>query len=385
MTVLGAEGLAPYDRPPLSKELFTRTSPAWLRESLGTDLAAADDVRLAESATGLTPRPDGVRVRTSAGAIDADAVVLATGARPVLPGRWHARTLRTASDAAALRDAVGPGTRFVVLGAGWIGAEVAGVAAAAGARVTVVEAGAAPLASALGATVGARTAQWYRDSGIELLVDSPAAAVDEGSHRVRLTDGSVLEADVVLAAVGARPDTDWLAMSLPVRPDGYLTVDARWQVPGTHGRVAAVGDVARRPSARHGWVGGGHWDAALRGPDLAVRTLLLGADAGPLPPTGDPAPYVFSTQLGHDLGLLGLPGRQDDLVVREAGRGWTALWFSRDSTGEPAGAVLTAVLAVDTPRDVAAARKLFAGTALPRLDRDRAADPGIPLRELLLG
>ncbi|WP_372595270.1 NAD(P)/FAD-dependent oxidoreductase [Actinotalea sp.] len=377
LTVLGAEGLAPYDRPPLSKELFTRTTPAWLRDELGADLAAADDVRLAEPATGLTPRPDGVRVRTSGGAIDADAVVLATGSRPVLPSRWHARTLRTVPDAASLRAAVGPGTRLVVLGAGWIGAEVAGAATAAGAEVTVVEAGRAPLAGALGAEVGSRTIGWYRDAGVRLLTDSPAAAVDEPSRRVRLTDGSVLEADVVLAAVGARPESEWLALSLPVRPDGHLAVDERWQVPGTHGRVAAVGDLARRPSPRHGWVGGGHWDAALRGPALAVRTLLHGP--GPVGPVDDPPPYVFSTQLGHDLGLLGRPSPQDEVVLRESPGGWTALWFA------PGGAVLTAVLGVDRPRDVSAARKLFAGTDLPRLDRTRAADPEVPLREASLG
>lgn len=379
LTVVGAEGLAPYDRPPLSKELFTRTTPAWLREEIGADLSVADDVRLAEPATGISTHQGGVRVRTAGGVVDADAAVLATGSRPVLPSRWRARTLRTFPDATALRAAVGPGCRLVVVGAGWIGAEVAGTAAGAGADVTVVEAADAPLGGVLGSEVGERTRPWYEAAGVRLLTGSPAASVDEDGGRVRLTDGTVLEADVVLAAVGSRPDSSWLALSLAVAPSGAVLVDERWQVPGTHGRVAAVGDLARRPSPRHGWTEGGHWDAALRGPQLAVRTLLLGADPCPLSPADDPAPYVFSTQLGHELGLLGVPGPQDVLVLRSGESGWTTLWF------RPGTATLTAVLGVDMPRDVAAARHLFAGSTLPQLDRTRAADASVPLRSAVIG
>ncbi len=379
LTVIGAEGLAPYDRPPLSKELFTRTAPAWLHDELGTDLAGADDVRLAEPATGISTHQGGVRVRTVRGVVDADAAVLATGSTPVLPSRWHARTLRTAGDATALRTALVPGSRLVVIGAGWIGAEVAGAAAAAGAEVTVVEANDAPLAAVLGADVGERTRPWYAAAGVRLLTGSPAASVDGPGGRVRLADGTVLDADVVLAAVGSRPDSGWLALSLPIAHDGAVVVDERWQVPGTHGRVAAVGDLARRPSPRHGSTHGGHWDAALRGPALAVRTLLLGAETGPLAPVDDPVPYVFSTQLGHDLGLLGNPGPQDALVLRAGETGWTTLWFRQGTS------VLTAVLGVDMPRDVAAARHLFAGSSLPLLDRRLAADLSVPLRSATTG
>ena len=379
LTVLGAEGLAPYDRPPLSKEMFDRTSPAWLRDELGSDLSSADDVRLAEPATGISAHAESVRVRTARGVIDADAVVLATGSCPVLPPRWHARTLRTAPDAASLRADLGQGRRLTVIGAGWIGAEVAGVAAVAGAEVTVVEAGSAPLVSALGPEVGERTRRWYAAAGVRLLTDAAAASVDEPGGRVRLADGSVLETDVVLAAVGARPDSEWLALSLPVRHDGSVVVDERWQVPDTHGRIAAVGDLARRRSPRHGWVGGGHWDAALRGPELAVRTLLLGPDHGAVAPGDDPAPYVFSTQLGHDLGLLGRPGQDDEVVFRDGPDGWAAVWFRHGAT------TVTAVLGVDRPRDVSAARKLFSGPELPCLDRNLAADPAVALRSAQIG
>lgn len=376
VTVLGAEGVEPYDRPPLSKELFTRPAPALLREEVGADVRLADEVRLDEPATGLDPwrsnDPSGgagrLTVRTATGEVHADAVVLATGARAVHPAGWPVVCLRTHADAVALRSSLTPGTRLTVLGAGWIGAEVAGVAAAAGVRVTVVEAAPAPLATALGARVGALTAPWFARAGIDLLTGARAVTVDRDG--VVLGDGSLVEHDVVLAALGARPDSDWLAGSLPLADGGWVDVGPDWLVPGTGGRVAAVGDLARRTSPRHGVVPGGHWDAALRGPTSAVRALLR---PGGVP--DDPAPSVFSTQLGHDLVLVGQPGALDDVVLRGDPAGpFGVVWFS------PGRDAVTAVLAVDRPRDAGAARRLFTGPGLPELDRAAAADPDAPLR-----
>ncbi|MBC7306539.1 MAG: FAD-dependent oxidoreductase, partial [Dietzia sp.] len=122
ITVLGAEDEEPYDRPPLSKELLTRTTPARLSDEIGTRLDAADDVRLATRATGLRLGSGApVTVTTDDDALVADAVVLATGAHAVLPAGWSgALTLHTADDAARLRAALAPGRRLVVVGAGWI-------------------------------------------------------------------------------------------------------------------------------------------------------------------------------------------------------------------------------------------------------------------------
>lgn len=382
VTLLGAEGVEPYDRPPLSKELLTRAEPAWLRDELGVDLAAAD-VRLDSPATGLELTADGVRVQLAGGAVVADAAVLATGARAVrVPGWDSALTLHTAADAATLRAALVPGARLVVVGAGWIGAEVAGVAARHGVHVTVVEAATAPLAAALGPAVGALTVPWYEAAGVRLVVGVGVVAVHPDA--VELADGEVVPADVVLAAVGARPASAWLAPTLPLTPDGSVEVDEHYRVLAD-GRartdLVAVGDLARRRSRRHGWVPGGHWDGALRGPAVAVQSLLAGQDvpdARPADaPPADPAPYVFSTQLGHELTLHGMPGARDDVVLRQGDVGFTALWFTA-GTDE-----VTAVLAADRPRDVAAARKLFTGASLPRLDRATAADAARPLRDAL--
>ncbi|WP_454049593.1 NAD(P)/FAD-dependent oxidoreductase [Cellulomonas sp. Marseille-Q8402] len=377
VTVLGAEGVAPYDRPPLSKHLLDRPAPAWLADELGTDaLAVADDVRLSSPATGLEVDDQGVLVRTREGEVAADAVVVACGAVAVRPPAWTAaRTLHTATDAARLRADLLPGRRLVVIGAGWVGAEVATGAAAAGVDVTVVEARDAPLGTALGSRVGTLTAPWYASAGVRLRTGVPVAAVE--ADAVTLADGSVLPADVVLAAVGARPATGWLAGSLPLDADGSVRVDERHAPVDGSWRVRVVGDAARRRSARHGWVSGGHWDAALRGPAVAVAGLLGGE-----PVEADLAPYVFSTQLGHELALYGVPGADDDVLLRgdpSGEDGWTALWFV------PGSPTLTAAFTVDRPRDVGGARRLFAGPALPVLDRDRAADPSVPLPRAVAG
>ncbi|ASR56860.1 pyridine nucleotide-disulfide oxidoreductase [Cellulomonas sp. PSBB021] len=376
VTVLGAEGVAPYDRPPLSKHLLDHVSPAWLADEVGTDITSqADAVHLARPARGLVVTPDAVTVHTDAGDLTSDALVVATGAHAVLPGAWvGARTLHTWADAQELRTALRPGDRLVVVGAGWIGAEVAGVAARAGVDVTVVEAAAAPLAGALGARVGALTVPWYGEHGVRLLTGRTIAQVD--ARGVRLSDGTHLPADVVLAAVGARPATAWLGDALPREADGALRVDEGFAVLGAPGRhVRAVGDVTLRRSRRHGWVPGGHWDGALRDPAELVADLLEGdaAAAG----RGDRAPYVFSTQLGHDLTLFGQPSAEDDVVLRgdpAADGGWTALWY------RPGGDTISGVLTVDRPRDVGAARRLFTSATLPELARPLAADPDRPLR-----
>ena len=378
--LLGAEGVAPYDRPPLSKHLLDRTTPVWLAEEQHFDLAAAvDDLRLAEPARALQVSETSVEVVTDSAQYRADAVVLACGARARRPAGWDsALTLHTAADAAALRAELTPGRHLVCIGAGWIGAELAGVARGAGLEVTVLEAARAPLAGVLGERIGGRLRPWYDALGITVTLAAQVAAV--GLGRVLLRGGRAVTGDVVVAAVGAQPATEWLGGAIPLTSTGAIRVDVGHRVVGLPPHVIAVGDCAERFSPRHGWVPGGHWDAALRGPEIAVRTLLGESDPGD-EPGSDPAPYVFSTQLGHDLTLTGLPRPGDDVVLREGDPGWTALYLAHHPSR--GARELHAVLTVDQPRDVTASRRLFGAAELPIVRPRIAADAARDLRDAL--
>ncbi|MGW6265811.1 FAD-dependent oxidoreductase [Cellulosimicrobium funkei] len=398
VTLLGAEGVPPYDRPPLSKELLSRPSPAWLADDLGVDVdALADDVHLADPAVRLeragTADAPGWSVETRSGdRLAADAVVLAVGSVPVRPRGWeHARVLHTAADADALRAALRPGLRLVLVGAGWIGAELAGVAAGAGAHVTVVEAAGAPLHRQLGPDVGAHLAPWYAAAGAELVTGATVAEVRPDG--VRLADGRELPADLVLAAVGARPATDWLDGVVPRDARGSVPVDADGAVPGLPG-LWAVGDCASRDHPVLGPVPGGHWSAALHDPDATVAALL--GDGGD---RAAHAPYVFSQQLGHDLALFGAPTEGDEVVLRgdPAGgatghEGWAAFYLAPAARSGPGGLAadpaarvtdVRAVLLVDSPRDVGPVRKAMNRTGRLRVDLDVALDPARRLRDAL--
>ena len=179
ITLIGAEPRPPYDRPPLSKKFLAEPD---LEPSLKADFAALDvNFRPDEAATGL-----GDELVTSRGAYPFDHLVLATGSVPVaLPGDGRQRFLRTYDDALALRDLLTAGQRgkplrLAIVGAGWIGAELATAAAAHGSQVTVVEAGPAPLAAAIGAPVGAQTARWYAEAGVDLRVATAVEAAGQG-------------------------------------------------------------------------------------------------------------------------------------------------------------------------------------------------------------
>jgi NADPH-dependent 2,4-dienoyl-CoA reductase/sulfur reductase-like enzyme len=428
VTLLGAEGLPPYDRPPLSKELLKRTEPLWLADDLGIDLdALTDDLRLADPAVRLAVDRERVLVRTASGDdVTADVVVLALGSEPVRPAGWDAAvTLHTAADAERLRAALAPGIRLVVVGAGWIGAEVAGVAAGAGARVTVVEAGPVPLERQLGRRVGGLVAPWYDAAGVTLATGVAVDQVLPGAHegtqdgaRVTLADGRVLQADLVLAAVGARPASGWLAGSLPRESNGGLRVNRAGRFMGLRSptdpagglhldalrRVWAVGDIATREHPVFGPVPGGHWSAALHDPDVTVRALL-GLDeraAEPervrarlgLAPIPAHAPYVFSQQLGHDLALFGAPSPFDEVVLRgdpAASGGWAALYLEnaldrhpRRTTDGHRVATVRAVLLVDSPREVGQVRKLMNRGVPLELDLERALDPATKLKDTVV-
>ncbi len=367
ITMLGAEPHPPYDRPPLSKKLMLgeldSTSMAAEADELGLDL------RLGQAATGLA---DGV-VRTGRGEYRFDRLVIATGADPVrLPGGGQ-HVLRTVDDALAIRAALRPGTRLAIVGAGWIGAELATAAVARGCAVTVVEAGAAPAVAALGPEVAARMVPWYAGAGVDLRLGQPVESVAEGG--LVLPGGGWLAADMVVTAVGVRPAVGWLAGSGVQLGDGVLTdSQLRTSVPG----VYAVGDCAAFWSRRYGQrLRIEHWDTALHAPRAAAANLLGdGQDY-------DPVPYFWSEQFGRMVQVAGRPAGPARLIWRgdPAGRRWTACWLgAAGGPGDPAP--LTAVLAVGHPRDLLQGRRLIEGGR--PVDPARLADPSVALRETVL-
>src|SRR5262249_5084007 len=150
---------------------------------------------------------DGV-LETTAGELPFDGLVIATGATPIrLPGEGPQRVIRTIDDARALRAGLRPGAHIAIVGAGWIGAEVATAAVKLGCRVTVGEAADGPLATALG-ELGKLTVPWYAELGIDLRCGVKVASVEEGG--LALADGEFLAADEVVVGVGVRPEIGWL-------------------------------------------------------------------------------------------------------------------------------------------------------------------------------
>ena len=362
ITMLGAEPHPPYDRPPLSKKLMMGELDS---TSLETDAAALRlDLRLAEAATGL----DGRAVRSDRGEYPFDRLIVATGAAPVLlpgPGRQH--VLRTVDDALAIRARLEKGTRLAIVGAGWIGAELATAAAARGCAVTVLEAAATPAAAALGETAGATMAPWYAAAGVDLRLGQPVESIEEGG--VALPGGGWLEADLVVTAVGVRPNTGWLHGSGVDLGNG-IVVDG--QLRTSMAGVYAAGDCAAFWSARYGRrLRVEHWDTALHSPTVAAANAL-GAERD-----YDPVPYFWSEQFGRMVQYVGHHEREDHLIWRgdPAGERWAACWMSATAGTDR----LVAVLTVGRPRDMLQGRRLI--QAGPAVDTARLADPDVPVRD----
>ncbi|MBB3084534.1 NAD(P)/FAD-dependent oxidoreductase [Geodermatophilus sabuli] len=313
IVVIGDEVHAPYDRPPLSKGFLAGTASL---EDI--TLGAPDDAelrlewRLGTTAVGLDHRSRSVLLHDGS-EVRADGVVLATGARarrlPGGKGLDGVHVLRSLDDAIALRVDLATAERLVVIGAGFIGAEVASTARTLGLQVTVVETQPVPLAGPLGPEMGGVCAELHADHGTRLLTGTGVAGL-VGTGRVEavdLTDGTRLPADVVVVGIGATPNTEWLADSGVALGNGVLT-DARGAttIPG----VVAVGDCAAAWSASHGrHVRIEHWTHALEQPAAAVATLL--GTGGPAP---TPVPYFWSDQYGARIQFAG--SRRDGDVAR---------------------------------------------------------------------
>ncbi|MGQ0629487.1 MAG: NAD(P)/FAD-dependent oxidoreductase [Sporichthyaceae bacterium] len=364
ITLVTAEAHLPYDRPPLSKDVLLGAVDA---STLNIDYAALEvDVRVGVRATGLRVADRVLEIHTEDGGpgeIAYDGLVLATGAEPIrLPGDGEQLVLRTIDDALALRERLVPGARVVVIGASWIGAEVATSARTRGAQVTCVELDALPLARLLGDEVGARVLQWWE--GIDLRLGTAVREVTAAG--VELADGTVLPADVVVTGVGVRPAVGWLASSGLEIEGGVVTDEWLRAAPG----VVAAGDVAVWWSRRYGRrMRVEHWDDAASAPSVAVAALLS-EDVAEITPH-DPILYFWSDQLGHKLQYVGHHGPGDTLVWRNRPNGsWTAVWL--DATHR-----LSAALIADLPRENAQAQMALMRAVV--LDPALLADPDIAI------
>ncbi len=340
ITLVSAEVHDPYDRPPLSKGFLTESADP----GLGLDFGDLDvRVRRGVRATGVDR---GSRtVQTTDGDLAYDTLVVATGSAPVtLPGNGEQLTLRTREDADKLRAALLPGARVVLVGAGWIGAEVATAALAFGCTVTCVEAGDGPHAGPFGTAVAQRLAALWE--GVDLRTRTGVAEIDDTG--VRLTDGTVLPADAVVVGIGARTDLGWLA-DAGLEVDGHgvcVDSDRRTSDPA----IYAVGDIASRWSDRLSRrVHTGHWDEAATGGTAIARSIMQCGNGT------DDVPYFWSDQFGRKIQYVGQHGSDDRLVVRDhpTSDRWGAVWL--DSSNRVA-----AHLSVGFPRAMIQARTAIA-------------------------
>lgn len=363
LVLVGDEPHRPYDRPPLSKGFLLGTTTA-------DDLALADpdgereldaEWRLGVRAERLDPAAGRI-VLSDGTELAADGVVIATGARPrTLPGAEGVDgvvTLRTLDDAVALRARLTEGPEHVVvIGAGFLGAELASSCHALGAAVTVVEALPVPLAGAVGPVLGEVCGRLHTGHGVRLITGHGVAGLVTAERRVRavrLDDGRELPADLVVAAIGVRPNTEWLAGSGLAVDDGVVT-DAGWMT--ALPTVVAVGDVARHrvlggrgaPTVRHE-----HWTSAAGSAGVAAANLLAGRHTG----HGSGDGYFWSDQYGVRIQFAGSVAPTDDVRVVEGTLDDHAFLATYHRNG-----VTTGVLAMNRARAFTRARRGLAGAA----------------------
>ncbi|WP_190195264.1 NAD(P)/FAD-dependent oxidoreductase [Streptomyces minutiscleroticus] len=334
ITLIGDEPAAPYDRPPLSKEILSGTwSPDRLPLRAPADLDALHlDARYGCEATGVNISESTVLLADGT-EVPYDGLIVATGVRPrLLPGT-PAHALRTLDDALALKDRLGPGRTLAVVGAGFLGAEAASVAAGLGTRVTLLEPAPVPLAHAVGEDVGRVLAQVHLDHGVDLRTGTGVSEVVPGG--VRLDDGSVVEADTVLVAVGSRPNTEWLTGSGLTLEDGLVCDEFCAAAPGVYG----AGDVARWHNPLFGTSMRIEHRTNATEQGVAAARNLLGAQR-----PFAPVPYFWSDQYEMKIRAYGHLRGHDEMRIAEGSleeRKFTAVFRTGDR--------LTGVLSVGMP------------------------------------
>jgi NAD(P)H-nitrite reductase large subunit len=316
ITLLGAEQHPPYDRPPLSKQVLAGTwQPEQTHLRTPSVLAELDcELILGDPAVALDVSER--TVRTASGRVlRADAVVAATGVTPrTLPAEGpvdRVHTVRTVDETLALREQLSAERCVVVVGDGVLGAEIAATARTTGAEVTLVGPQSTLMHAQLGPYMGRMLTRLHEEKGVRLLLSRPVAGTDftdRATYGVRLTDGALLLAPVVVAAIGCTPATTWLETSgLPLQ-DGVLCDENGRAAEG----VYAVGDVARWH--RPGTGTGRRLENRTNAMDQAgaVAAHLLGQSPPPLP-----VPYFWTDQFDARIHIHGLPSADAEFTVLE--------------------------------------------------------------------
>jgi 3-phenylpropionate/trans-cinnamate dioxygenase ferredoxin reductase component len=374
VVLIGAEEERPYERPPLSKD--------YLRGEVGREkVYVHDESFYAEHDIELRLGRSGVSLDTSSNelALDGgerlryDRLLLATGAEPrrlPIPGAEldGVLYLRSVEDSDALRGRLDRGGAVVVVGSGWIGAEVAASARQRGLEVTVVDPLSVPLERVLGVEVGTIYRDIHSEHGVQMLMGTGVEAFqgDEAVERVRTSDGQELDCDFVVVGVGVEPRTE-LALEAGIAVDNGVVVneELHTSVPG----VFAAGDVA---NAHHPFYGERirveHWANALNQGPAAARNML------DQPTAYERLPYFFSDQYDVGMEYTGFARRWDRVVFRgdPAGREFVAFWLVEDRV--VAGMNVNVWDVTDPIKRLINKRVV--------VDDGRLADPGVPLDEL---
>lgn len=310
LTLVGKEDALPYDRPPLSKQVLTG---AWEADKVTFRDAEAIkeldlDLKLGVSSIGLgvwtVHLSDGAQLRT-------DTTIIATGAVPcTIPGQPEGvLTLRTLQDALAIKDKLVPGSTLLIVGGGFIAAEVATAARAAGVDVVVVEAAEQPCERQIGAKAAELVARLFREAGVDLRTGTKVTGFVD-AQTVEVEGGDKITADTILVSIGSVPDVGWLqGTELPIG-EGILA--------GGTGRVPplpmvwALGDsTSWWDQPRRGYARNEHWTSASDQAQMVAADILL-KDTPTLAP-----PYIWSDQFGLKVQVLGRPDIADEVVQLE--------------------------------------------------------------------
>jgi 3-phenylpropionate/trans-cinnamate dioxygenase ferredoxin reductase subunit len=326
LTIIGDEPHEPYDRPPLSKQVLS----GWVKAD-HTKLPRMREVdadwRLGVAATGLDRARKLVRLADGS-EVPFDRLLITTGVRarpwpnPTEAALEGVFTVRSCDDAARLQAALAARRRRVlIIGAGYIGSEMASVCRELGVDVTVAERAKAPLAGALGNVVGAIAAEMQRDAGVDLRTGVSVAALEGDSKghvcRARLSDGTTLDVDLVLASLGSIRNVEWLEGARLAAGYWGVGCDAGCRVFDIHGVVTddifVAGDVARTPHVLFGYqfLSMEHWDNATLGAAVAAHNMVceeLDRRAHLLVPTN------WSGQFGVNIKSVGVPSFGDEIV-----------------------------------------------------------------------